>query len=137
MVFQLSNHSTYLARESHRGAPLILVGWIVIIVCNQGDILIHIGEAYTWTPQLEALIHDNFFRQGAGLWNSSGRADTHTAIERAQPGWRRSVSEAVIRGVSVQCLGAALAYLDGYRSAVLPANLVQALDTCAQRGRVA
>ncbi|KAJ7812033.1 6-phosphogluconate dehydrogenase [Mycena olivaceomarginata] len=87
-----------------------------------GDILIHIAEAYTWTPQLEALIHDNFFRQ---------------AIERAQPGWRRSVSEAVIRGVSVQCLSAALAYLDGYRSAVLPANLVQALDTCAQRGRVA
>ncbi|KAJ7314374.1 6-phosphogluconate dehydrogenase [Mycena albidolilacea] len=87
-----------------------------------GDILIHIGEAYKRTPQLEALIHHNFFRQ---------------AIERAQPGWRRSVSEAVIRGVSVQCLSAALAYLDGYRSAVLPANLVQALDTCAQRGRVA
>jgi len=36
------------------------------------------------------------------------------------------VAAATARGVPVPALGAALAYFDGYRSARLPANLLQA-----------
>ena len=42
------------------------------------------------------------------------------------PALRRVVVEAVTLGIPVPCLAAALAYLDGYRSARLPANLLQA-----------
>ncbi|KAJ7918625.1 6-phosphogluconate dehydrogenase [Mycena leptocephala] len=75
-----------------------------------GDIITRLAEAYTRAPQLETLIYDEFF---------------HQAIQVAQPGWRRIVSEVVLRGVSVPCLSAALAFFDGYRSAVLPANLIK------------
>jgi len=44
----------------------------------------------------------------------------------AQPAWRRVVAEAVTRGVPVPAFSAALAFFDGYRSARLPANLLQA-----------
>ena len=47
-------------------------------------------------------------------------------VERAQPGWRRAVGAGVANGVPLPAMGAALAYFDGYRSARLPANLLQA-----------
>lgn len=48
------------------------------------------------------------------------------AIATAQPGWRRVVAAAVAAGVPVPAYGSALAFFDGYRSASLPANLIQA-----------
>jgi 6-phosphogluconate dehydrogenase len=47
-------------------------------------------------------------------------------IERAQPGWRRTVNRAVTAGIPVPAYSSALAYFDGYRSPRLPANLIQA-----------
>jgi 6-phosphogluconate dehydrogenase len=49
------------------------------------------------------------------------------ALERAQPAWRRVVMLAAKQGVPTPALSAALAYYDGYRSELLPANLLQAL----------
>ncbi|KAJ7631300.1 6-phosphogluconate dehydrogenase [Mycena polygramma] len=77
----------------------------------EGDIIARIVEAYTRKPQLDGLLYDKFF---------------HQAIETAQPGWRRTVSAGVLHGVALPCLSAALAFFDGYRSEVLPANLIQA-----------
>ncbi len=49
-----------------------------------------------------------------------------TAIESAQAGWRRVVALAVQLGIPTPAISAALAYYDGYRTARLPANLLQA-----------
>jgi len=43
-----------------------------------------------------------------------------------QAGWRRVTAAAVTHGVPVPAISSALAYYDGYRSARLPANLLQA-----------
>ena len=48
------------------------------------------------------------------------------AIENSQLAWRKVVATAVEHGVPVPAFGSALAYFDGYRSAVLPASLLQA-----------
>jgi len=49
-----------------------------------------------------------------------------TAIDECQDSWRKTVSLAVIRGITVPTLSSALAFYDGYRSEWLPANLIQA-----------
>jgi len=48
------------------------------------------------------------------------------AIADSQEAWRRVVSQAVAWGVPVPAFSTALAYYDGYRTARLPANLLQA-----------
>jgi 6-phosphogluconate dehydrogenase len=48
------------------------------------------------------------------------------AIENAQAGWRRVAALAIQLGIPTPAIGAALAYYDGYRTARLPANLLQA-----------
>jgi len=48
------------------------------------------------------------------------------AIETAQAGWRRVAAAAAQLGVPMPAISAALAYFDGYRTARLPANLLQA-----------
>jgi len=47
------------------------------------------------------------------------------AIKRAQRNWRVAVSAAIKQGVAVPAFSASLAYFDSYRSARLPANLLQ------------
>ena len=47
-------------------------------------------------------------------------------IAKAQAGWRRVIAAAVTNGIPTPAMSAALAYFDGYRSARLPANLLQA-----------
>ncbi len=47
-------------------------------------------------------------------------------MNHAQAAWRRVVATAVTQGVPVPAFSAALAFFDGYRSARLPANLLQA-----------
>ena len=44
----------------------------------------------------------------------------------AQSGWRRVMGAAINHGIPVPCLSAALNYFDGFRTARLPANLLQA-----------
>jgi 6-phosphogluconate dehydrogenase len=48
------------------------------------------------------------------------------ALATAQPGWRRVVAAAVTAGVPVPAYSSALGFFDSYRSARLPANLIQA-----------
>ena len=70
-----------------------------------------IKEAFDKNPGLVNLLLDPFFKD---------------AVEKAQPAWRRVVTEAVRMGVPIPAMSAALAYYDGYRSGRLPANLLQA-----------
>jgi len=70
-----------------------------------------IKEAFDADPELSNLMLDPFFKE---------------RIERSQAGWRRVVSTAVLHGVWVPALSTALCYYDGFRSARLPANLLQA-----------
>ena len=70
-----------------------------------------IKDAYDRDPALANLMLDPYF---AG------------AIRDASAGWRKVVATAAEVGVPVPAFGSALAYYDSYRSAVLPANLLQA-----------
>lgn len=70
-----------------------------------------IAAAYEAAPDLPNLLVAPFFVR---------------ALEGAQGGWRRSVARAVVAGVPMPAMGAALAFFDGYRQARLPANLIQA-----------
>lgn len=71
----------------------------------------NIKEAYEKNPELENLLLDDFF------------AD---AVIKAQGSWRKVVSTAALVGVPVPTFSTALSFYDGYRSARLPANLIQA-----------
>jgi len=70
-----------------------------------------IKAAFDKDPDLENLLLDDFFK---------------SAIDKAQPSWRRVVSTAVELGLPVPGFAAALSYYDGYRRDRLPANLLQA-----------
>src|SRR5436189_851557 len=70
-----------------------------------------IVEAYKRDPALQNLLLDRYFTR---------------AIKRTQPKWRVVVSTAIKFGVPVPAFSASLAYYDSYRSAGLPANLLQA-----------
>ncbi len=70
-----------------------------------------IKAAYERRPELDNLLLDQFFTQ---------------AIGRAIAGWRATIAVGVTRGLPLPALSAALAFYDGYRSARLPANLLQA-----------
>jgi 6-phosphogluconate dehydrogenase len=71
----------------------------------------NIKEAYDNNPDLQNLLLDDYFKD---------------AIEKSQLAWRKVIATAVEHGVPVPAFSSALAYYDGYRSAVLPANLLQA-----------
>jgi 6-phosphogluconate dehydrogenase len=70
-----------------------------------------IKEAYDKQDRLKSLLLDDFF---------IGELST------AQLGWRQVVSTAAQLGISVPCFSTALSFFDGYRTARLPANLLQA-----------
>lgn len=70
-----------------------------------------IKEAYDAQPGLANLLVAPYFCE---------------AVRGAQAAWRDTVAAAVRGGVPVPAFSSALAYFDGYRSAVLPANLLQA-----------
>ena len=70
-----------------------------------------ITEAFAREPELANLLLDPYFKG---------------AIDAAQKSWRRVIALAAEHGVSVPTFSSALAYYDGYRSARLPQNLLQA-----------
>src|SRR5215204_368593 len=70
-----------------------------------------ITEAYRKNPALKNLVLDPFFAE---------------ILNRTQANWRVAVQTAIEYGVAVPAFGAALSYFDSYRSASLPANLLQA-----------
>ena len=70
-----------------------------------------ISAAFARDDALECLLLDEFFRE---------------AVDRAQGGWRQVIATATAAGIPVPAYSSALAFYDGYRSARLPANLIQA-----------
>jgi 6-phosphogluconate dehydrogenase len=70
-----------------------------------------IKEAYDRTPSLANLLLDGYFASVTASY---------------QQAWRHVVAVAAENGVPVPAFMSALAYYDGYRSANLPANLLQA-----------
>jgi 6-phosphogluconate dehydrogenase len=68
----------------------------------------------------------NAYKHNANLKNLL--VDSHFAavLKESEAAWRRVVSHAMLAGIPVPALSSALSYFDGYRSAVLPANLLQA-----------
>ncbi len=70
-----------------------------------------ITEAFARNPKLANLLLDTYFNK---------------TIQKAQKNWRKVVALAAENGIPVPTFASALAYYDGYRSARLPANLLQA-----------
>jgi 6-phosphogluconate dehydrogenase len=70
-----------------------------------------IKEAFDKSPKLTNLLLDDYFRG---------------EIKKCQKGWRNVVAISAKRGIPVPAFSTALAFFDSYRSAVLPANLLQA-----------
>jgi 6-phosphogluconate dehydrogenase len=70
-----------------------------------------ITDAYARNPGLKNLMLDDYFRN---------------ALHEGQNHWREVVVLAARNGIPIPALSSALAYFDGYRSANLPANLLQA-----------
>ena len=70
-----------------------------------------IKEAFDANPKLHNLMVAPYFAGELG---------------RAQHGWRRVVAAGAASGIPLPAMSSALAYYDGYRTARLPANLLQA-----------
>lgn len=71
----------------------------------------NIKAAFDKDANLRNLMMDDFFT---------------AAIHKAQAGWRRICTLAISSGIPCPCFTSALSYYDGYRTARLPANLLQA-----------
>ena len=69
-----------------------------------------ITDAYALNSRLKNLMLDPYFTN---------------AMNEGQGGWRKVIALAITNGIPAQGFSAALAYYDGYRSASLPANLLQ------------
>jgi 6-phosphogluconate dehydrogenase len=92
---------------SYGGIALLWRGGCII----RSKFLGKIKEAYDKDPQLSNLLLAPFFQQ---------------KIDEAQEGWRRVVATAVANGIWIPAHSTALTYFDGFRTARLPANLLQA-----------
>ncbi|MBE2239368.1 MAG: NADP-dependent phosphogluconate dehydrogenase [Caldilineaceae bacterium] len=71
----------------------------------------HITDAFNRNPALPNLMLDDDFA---------------AAVRKRLPAWRHVVQTAVSLGIPTPAFSASLAYYDSYRSARLPANLIQA-----------
>jgi 6-phosphogluconate dehydrogenase len=69
-----------------------------------------IFEAYERNPELANLLLDPYFK---------------SEVDRCQAHWRKVVATAALHGIPVPTFSSALSYYDSYRSARLPANLLQ------------
>lgn len=71
----------------------------------------NIKQAYDTNPELDNLLLDDYFKD---------------KVHECQNGWRRLAASAITSGIPAPAITAALSYFDGYRTANLPANLLQA-----------
>jgi 6-phosphogluconate dehydrogenase len=99
--------TTYGWHLNYGGVALMWRGGCIIRSAFLGKI----KAAFDTNANLVNLLLDPFFKQ---------------AITVAQPGWRRVLQAAIGAGLPLPAMTSALAYLDGYRSENLPANLLQA-----------
>ena len=98
---------TYGWKLNYGGIALMWRGGCIIRSRFLGDI----RSAFDKNPELENLLVDDFFKK---------------EIDGAQKGWRQTVATAAMHGVATPAFMTALSFFDGYRSARLPANLLQA-----------
>ena len=70
-----------------------------------------IKEAYDEDPELENLLMAPFFKE---------------TMQRLLPAWRKVAAAALASGIPAPAMTSALSYFDGYTTANLPANLLQA-----------
>ena len=98
---------TYRWNLNYGGIALVWRGGCIIRSVFLGEI----KKAFQRNPGLVNLLVDKYFKK---------------TVSRQQAGWRRVIIQATKLGIPVPCLSSALAYFDGYRSARLPANLLQA-----------
>lgn len=94
-------------RLNYGGIALMWRGGCIIRSAFLGNI----KDAFDQNPQLQNLLLAPFFEQ---------------AIKQSEASWRRVVATAVQQGIPVPAFSSALAFFDGFRSARLPANLLQA-----------
>lgn len=98
---------TYHWNLNYGGIALMWRGGCIIRSVFLGKI----KDAYDKNPKLDNLVLDDYFKQ---------------VITTLIPSWRKVVATAVLHGISVPTMASALTYFDGYTSAILPANLLQA-----------
>ncbi len=89
------------------GVALMWRGGCIIRSIFLGDI----KAAFDRDPNLQNLLLDKFFS---------------TAMNKYHPSWRRAIIYGTRIGVPMPAFSTALAFYDGYRTARLPANLLQA-----------
>jgi 6-phosphogluconate dehydrogenase len=71
----------------------------------------NIRDAFIKNPELSNLLLDSYFCK---------------KVDDAQAGWRRVCAKSIEAGIPTPAMTTALSYFDGYRTARLPANLLQA-----------
>lgn len=98
---------TYNWNLNYGGIALMWRGGCIIRSVFLGKI----KEAYDKNPALENLLLDDYFG---------------SAIKELVPAWREVVAYAVKAGIPMPAFSSALSYFDGYTTANLPANLLQA-----------
>jgi 6-phosphogluconate dehydrogenase len=89
------------------GVALMWRGGCIIRSAFLGDI----KKAFDKDPHLQNLLMDEFFS---------------SALNKYQESWRKALIHAIKLGVPTPAFSTALAFYDGYRTARLPANLLQA-----------
>jgi 6-phosphogluconate dehydrogenase len=89
------------------GVALMWRGGCIIRSAFLGDI----KKAFDKDPKLQNLLLDDFFS---------------SALNKYQASWRKALIHAIELGVPTPAFSTALAFYDGYRTARLPANLLQA-----------
>jgi 6-phosphogluconate dehydrogenase len=92
---------------NYGGIALMWRGGCII----RSSFLGNIKEAFDKNPDLKNLLLDDYFAK---------------TVDAAQAGWRRVSAAAIVNGIPAPTITSALTYFDGYRTARLPANLLQA-----------
>jgi 6-phosphogluconate dehydrogenase len=114
MISYAQGYMLLRAAEKERGWALNMGG--IALMWSGGCIIrsIFLGDikkAFDKDSKLENLLTDDFF---------SG------ALNKYQPSWRKALTHAIELGIPTPAFSTALAFYDGYRTARLPANLLQA-----------
>ena len=99
--------NTYGWNLNYGGIALMWRGGCIIRSVFLGKI----KEAFDKAPDLENLLLDDYFS---------------CVIKELVPAWREVVSYAIRVGIPMPAFSSAISYFDGYTSAQLPANLLQA-----------
>jgi len=92
---------------NYGGVALMWRGGCII----RSKFLKNIKEAFDKNPNLDNLLIDDYFKN---------------IIGKGQAGWRHACTLGITHGIPLPTITSALNYYDGYRTAYLPANLLQA-----------